>query len=52
MSEYPRAVAILAVTSSGFLPVRLVEKKLFSGDFIGKNRELYVNLTILAVFSQ
>ena len=46
----PRAGAILAATSSGFLPVRLVKKKLFSGDFIRKNRELYVNMTILAGF--
>ena len=42
----PLRGGILAATSSGFLP----EKKLFSGDFIEKNRELYVNLTILAGF--
>ena len=33
------AAAILAANSSWFLPVRLIEKKLFSGDFIRKNRE-------------
>ena len=50
-SEYPCAAAILAATSSGFLPVRTsCWKKLFSGDVITKNHKLYVNLTILAGF--
>ena len=49
--SYPvHYLPILAATSSGFLPVSLVEKSCFLVILLRKNRELYVNLTILAGF--
>ena len=48
--RYPCAAVFLAATSSGIILVLPIEKSYFLVIFIMKNREVYVNLTVLASF--